>query len=281
MSSSGLQVTRKMLSERTGVPLDSLTAIERGIYRLNRETAQRIAFATGVSVGSLIMDQNPLRASDGSVFTNATRPHTGESSEDSIKDAVFLLRAAIESSRKAGPRERRDLSQSFLVMFKEWLGRAMADLDAERPFWNQLLESWTEFEPDESIFHQFNPNAITLGRTGKQRIDQKFDEYAKLWSGRRAKVWKERIDILCEQLSGTESKTLRRYLEKRDTSGLQPRTPKQQERWVNLDRKAHANFAKTLRLPSNSNDDWFAVDQELTKTAYQRLANQNRAKRPS
>jgi hypothetical protein len=118
-------------------------------------------------------------------------------------------------------------------MFNDWLSRAMADLNAEAPFWKQIFESWVEF------------------------------------------------DILCDQLSGTESKTLRRHLESRGTSGLRPRTPKQQERWANLDRKAHANLAKSLSMPFNSNDDWFAVDQALTRQTYQRLADRGKVKRPS
>jgi len=226
-------------------------------------------------------NQDPLSSWDGKPFTSATRPPAGGASQDAINKAIFLLTAAIRSSREAGTRQRRDLSESFLVMFNDWLSRAMADLNAEAPFWKQIFESWVEFEPDESIFHQFNPNAITLGRTGKQRIDQKFDEYARLWSDRQAKVRKERIDILCDQLSGTESKTLRRHLESRGTSGLRPRTPKQQERWANLDRKAHANLAKSLSMPFNSNDDWFAVDQALTRQTYQRLADRGKVKRPS
>src|SRR6476646_1724841 len=90
LSTPNSTVTRKLFCERYGFPLDSITALERGSYRLNRETAQRIASATGVSFRSLLLNQEPLRAWDNSLVTPATKPPSVPLREKEVEKMRFF-----------------------------------------------------------------------------------------------------------------------------------------------------------------------------------------------
>ncbi len=69
LSEEGIEVTREIFSERTGIPVSSLKAIEVGTYKLSPLLAKKIAATTGVHPWSLLNDTNPLRDGLGRRYT--------------------------------------------------------------------------------------------------------------------------------------------------------------------------------------------------------------------
>jgi hypothetical protein len=72
LSGDGSEVTREIFSERTGIPLGSVKAIETGVYKLSPELAKKVAFATGVDSMSLFIGEDPLRDIFGNPYTYAS-----------------------------------------------------------------------------------------------------------------------------------------------------------------------------------------------------------------
>jgi hypothetical protein len=242
-------MTRKRFCEKYGFPLDSITALERGKYSLNREMAQRIASATGVSFGSLLLNQTPLLDWNNSPVTPATRPPSTPLSEKEAQDMRFFLKAATEATKQSKARRGRiDRSTEFGIMFREWIMRAVHDLGAEEPFWGLLFGSWTEFEPDEKTLHQFNPNVLHLSRTSSQLPSgsQSMSAYRDMWSKRNDQLQSAEKDVVCEALPKKDRAKLREYLDEQDqpNSRRTTRTPKQVEELLALHQAAHFKLAE-------------------------------------
>lgn len=249
LSTPNYTVTRKAFCERYGFPFDSVTALERGTYKLTREMAQRVASAVGVTSGSLLLNQQPLRAWDGSPVSPSTQPPAMPVSESDLQDMRFFLAAAIKASGRSVVRgKEKDRSTEFFIMFKEWLMSAMHDLGAEKRFWNSLCFSWLEFQPDERTILQFNPNVLHLSRTGSQLPvgSESLKTYFALWNKRRALFEQAKIDVQCEALPKARAAKLRPFLEK--VSRLKPNHPKlsatKLEESVALAKLAHTNLAR-------------------------------------
>jgi transcriptional regulator with XRE-family HTH domain len=264
LSSEHSKMTRKLFAKRYGFSLDSITAIERGTYRLTREMAQRIEAATGVSVGSLILNSTPLRAWNGSVFSSETRPPSGQVSEQDRKKARFLLETGFDASARSN--KKRDRSAEFLIMFEEWLGRAMAELDCEEVFWDRFFFSWTEFAPDQALIARFNPNVFALQRTGKQD-HKKTDQYIQRLRSREERLEEAKLETLCSMLSPKNAEFLRKYL--RYLRRPIPRWPDADEkRGMELHGEAYQRLAKAKGLSAED----MAVEDALLAEALNRLS---------
>jgi hypothetical protein len=174
LSTETFKLTRVLFAKRCGLSLDSLTAVERGKYRLSREMAQRLEFATGVSAASLILNSKPLMAWNGTVFNAETTPPSGALTDKDIRRARYLLDSALQAAGAT----KCNRARQFVIMFEEWLARAVVDLDCGEPFWERIFKGrW--ISPDESLIHRFNPNVVAIQRTGKQLEPAKMEPYLK------------------------------------------------------------------------------------------------------
>lgn len=270
-------MTRRMFAERYGFSFDSITAIEQGKYRITREMAQRLSKATGVSSASLLMNQNPLRAWDGSIFNNKTGKPRNPVDEEGVSRMRFLLDSAVKASRQAKVRTRHaDRSAEFEIMFQEWLARAMGDLDTEEPFWHLIFESWIDFEPTEKTLHQFNPNVIALSRTGKQLPvrSEKLKTYQRLWNSRSERIDTAKAEIVCEKLPKT-SVTARQYVTDQSHDRPTGLAPEQVEPTLAQIGKAYELLAREHGV-RHTPDDLSEVEKLIDRLARQRLAQSDR-----
>jgi hypothetical protein len=271
LSTPTFTVTRRHFAEHYGFSLDSVTAIERGIYRLGMPMARRIQESTGVSAGSLILGEDPLRAWDGSTFTAETRPPKGTLDEAGRKNLVILITKALSASESAKYNE--DRSAEFYVMFLQWLETAMRDIRAEESFWKRLFESWLELEPDDTMRHLLFPTLMEGGEERKPTQIRRADAFLTAYQDRVNRIEAQRIEILVEQLeSEPRRKELRSYLSWRSfkKGPTQYLDPKKVERALELERTALDRFAESKNIPRDAEHGW--CDAELEVEAMIRLA---------
>jgi transcriptional regulator with XRE-family HTH domain len=251
LSRPDLTVTRRILAERCGLPLPSITELERGTYRLNRETAQRIAAATGVASGSLLRNEKPLRAWNGSTVNSNTEPPNGSAGDKAIARAVFLLQTAINCAKEAAP--DRDRSKLFLIMFEEWLADAVIKLRVDGPFLKPFFESW----PDEALVQRFRPTIALDKRSKTTSIeDRRPKTYRHLEGVRRLVIQRTKAEIFCEaQPPRIAAKLLDRLGTARDVSGdgelmlfSFPNDPLEAKKFLGELEKAWIRFAKSRGL---------------------------------
>jgi hypothetical protein len=230
--------------------------------------AQRIGLVTGVDPGSLLRGENPLRALDGSIFTKDTRPPKGSADQEAIDQAVFILKAAIASSKEAryddGSRDRDhdslkfDHSSQFIIKFQEWIAHTMAEMRAEEPFWKMLFGSWKDYQPEEGSVQRFRPKHAFKRREkpdkGKRR--KRDETYRELWDIRRLMIQRTKAKIFCEaQPPGTAAKLLERLGTAHDVSGdgelmlfSFPNDPLEAKKFLGELEKAWIRFAKSRGL---------------------------------
>jgi hypothetical protein len=231
LSTPTLTVTRRRFSERYGFSLDSVTAIERGTYRLGMPMARRIQQLTGVSAGSLIRGDDPLCAWDGSMFTAETRPPKGALDEAGRKNLVILITKALLASKSA--KYNVDRSAEFYVMFLQWLEKAMRDVGAEKSFWKRLFESWLELEPDDTLRHHLFPTLLERGEERKPPLTRRADAFRKAYQDRVNRIDAQRIEILVEQLeSEPRRQQLRSYLSWHQVASDDPSLPERRREWI-------------------------------------------------
>jgi plasmid maintenance system antidote protein VapI len=274
LSTPNHTVTRELFCKRYGFSPDSIRALERGTYRLTPEMAQRIAAVTGVATASLILDQNPLRAWDGSVFGPDSRPPKGSADNHEIEEAAFFLRAAIQATTQVS--SRRDHSRQFLLMFSSWLVGAMAELASEEQFWRALFGSWSDYQPNEGTLQRFTPR-----HTGKLNV------YLDLWGMRWLMIQRAMAQIFCEEQPKAVAGRLRRYIGGAlDLDGVGqlnlfrfPKEPLDAERFIHELESAWVRFAKKRGLLGKheargltNEERWKAEKEILFKEALQRLA---------
>jgi hypothetical protein len=271
LSTPNRTVTRRRFAERYGFSLDSVTAIERGIYRLGMPMARRIQESTGVSAGSLIRGEDPLRAWDGSTFTAETRPPKGTLDEAGRKNLVVLITKALSASESA--KYNVDRSAEFYVMFLQWLETAMRDIRAEESFWERLFESWLELEPDETLRRQLFPTLWEEGEERKPPQIRRENAFRNAYQDRVNRIKAKRIEILVEQLElKPRRQELRSYLIWRDFKKGPTKylDPKEVERAVVLEGTALHRFAESKNIPCDA--EHRRCDIELEVEAMIRLA---------
>jgi plasmid maintenance system antidote protein VapI len=247
LSTPQFDVTRKIFAERYRLPLDSITALERGTYRLNNEMAVRISSATGVSFTSLFLNQEPLRDWKGRVVTPETGPPSKPLDESHIESAKLFLGAAIEATRHAkGRATTRDRSAEFYGMFLAFLSRAVHELDVDEPF-RKLLPKISAKSSDEN-----SKSAVSLLR--KKQIKE------------------AEIDVLGETLPAKDADRLKRFLTDQESpeSKRLSHTPAEVERLIGLQRRAYSRLAKKHAIKYDEMN-WKPVEELIHRLALEKL----------
>jgi hypothetical protein len=297
LSSPTFSVTRECFCARYGFSLDSITALERGTYRLTREMAQRIALATGVSSASLLLNsaspllnrhRQPLLDWDNKPVTSETKPPARPVSEKEIQDMRFFLKAAIEAAKQSKVRGRlKDRSTEFSIMLREWIQRTIRDLGAEESFWKLLFGSWREFNPDERTVHLFNPNVHQRDGHSRSRKRQRLSGiraqllhgpetrgiYIELWNSRNRLIEAAKTDILCEVLPKKDAVKLRRWFEER---GTQKSKGTAVEEGIRLESCALTQLAKNNGVNYDASGEPSTVLALVNRLALEKLAAEGR-----
>jgi transcriptional regulator with XRE-family HTH domain len=143
LSTLNHQVTRQELARRTGIPEPSIRDLETGRYKLTRDVAVRIAYATGVDPRSLLAGDDPLLDFRRQPFSKDSprlpesllwRPETQE-----VREQLFL--AAWDAARE------KNLSLLLAFGFEDWLLATFKALGLEALLIEKLTDRLHLFDP--------------------------------------------------------------------------------------------------------------------------------------
>lgn len=170
------EMTRKQLSEMTGIPEVSLKAIELGRYELRTDVAMRIAYATGVHPYSLIKNEDPLLDFTGERCTehSIAKVENIATQDPYLEARQELYNAALEAALD------KNRGMLLLYSFEQWLLETCKTLRLETGLAEKLTKRLGSF--DSKFIHQpFRPRNRELAAEWKAFEEQVEQEETRLF----------------------------------------------------------------------------------------------------
>ena len=183
-------VTREILAERVGLSAPTIRDIETGRFQMTEAVARRIMLATGVSMRSLLANDDPLKDVGGKPLS----PKSTVLSELDYQQERSMFDMLTTSLLAAKEKKR---SSIFYLLFSEWLSQAVDIIGATSTMKRALNRNLGFFDP----YHV--PEAF-------QPIDPKMK---KRWS----QSWAELTAAVAQRAGGIEKADRESYLDELDS----------------------------------------------------------------
>jgi DNA-binding XRE family transcriptional regulator len=175
-------VTREELSQRTGVPLGSIKALESGRYALTTELALKISLGVPVNPYDLFRNADTLRDHSGKEVSPASKmievlkaPYLSEKS--GFQTDQFVAKTIFEAA------EKKLVAMQFRFLFREALAETAKLLGLESVVAEDLSKHLGEFDP-VTIPRQFHPTGGEPAARWKAFERQVMTEYSRIWTER-------------------------------------------------------------------------------------------------
>jgi transcriptional regulator with XRE-family HTH domain len=174
------EVTRKDLSNRTGIPEASIKDIETGVYKMTPDVAMRVSLGTGVDPDSLMRGDEQLRDVLDLPLTRASKKPQALGWSEELTESISLLFVAILTAAK----EKNALRQ-FHFLFDAWISEIVPALRIENEVFKQLNKIGDRLDPDFSVPEAVLPREAKAKKRwfeSRQKLKDELEaEIALLW----------------------------------------------------------------------------------------------------
>jgi hypothetical protein len=175
-------VTRKDLSNRTGIPEASIKDIETGVYKMTPEVAMRVSLGTGVDPESLMRGDEQLWDVAGLPFTRASKKPQALGWSEELTESISLLFGAILTAAK-----EKNAIRQIHFMFDAWISQIVPALGIEKEVFEQLNKIGDRLDPDFSVPEAVLPREDRAKKSwfeSRQKLKDELEaEISRLWWG--------------------------------------------------------------------------------------------------